>query len=48
MMGCTVDELEEMLELYEQYKKTKICTDCNQPISINNWINKHYKNQTQL
>lgn len=46
-MGCTVDELEEMLELYEQYKKTKICSTCKQSITINNWVNKHSQNTNE-
>ena len=40
MMGCSIEELTEMLQIYDQYKKAKICPTCGQQIIISNCVSK--------
>ena len=37
-LGFTIEELAEMLSLYEEYKKTEKCPTCRQSVRISDWV----------
>jgi len=37
-LGFTIEELAEMLSLYEEYKKTEKCPTCGQSVVISDWV----------
>ena len=37
-LGFTIEELAEMLSLYEEYKKTEKCPTCGQSTFISDWV----------